>query len=196
MDRRVSELSGGEKRRAHAAVALLGHPKLLLLDEPTAGADVLTRRAILTAVKEAASDGKAVCYCTHYLHEVEELDAGVSVLNAGKVVKTGRVGDFIRRAHDSTVVVELSQPVWDSVLADHRWPAVEVKGCAVRILSASPVQVAREVLDLLEGQPDVAVVSLEIERQTLEGAVLSMIASADDGARADGEVPEASGATI
>ncbi|HYU86306.1 MAG TPA: ABC transporter ATP-binding protein, partial [Kribbellaceae bacterium] len=67
LDRKGGELSGGQKRRVHTAIALLHRPRLLLLDEATTGADVETRGHILELVKELAADGSAVLYSTHYL---------------------------------------------------------------------------------------------------------------------------------
>ncbi|MGE3141282.1 MAG: ABC transporter ATP-binding protein [Thermoleophilia bacterium] len=87
--RAAGTLSGGERRRAHAAAALVHRPRLALLDEPTAGADPRTRDAILHAVREMAADGVAVVYTTHYLPEVERLDAEVVVLEAGRAVAAG-----------------------------------------------------------------------------------------------------------
>src|SRR6516162_3474926 len=71
LDRRAGQLSGGERRRVHSAIALVHRPPLVLLDEPTTGADVETRAGILTMVRGLADAGSAVVYSTHYLHEIE-----------------------------------------------------------------------------------------------------------------------------
>jgi ABC-2 type transport system ATP-binding protein len=97
MDRPVRELSGGEKRRLHTAVATLHRPPLLLLDEPTSGVDVQTRAGILAVVRRLAADGSAVCYSTHYLPEVEALGASVVIIDGGRVIARGSVDDLIRR---------------------------------------------------------------------------------------------------
>ncbi|MFK0172109.1 ABC transporter ATP-binding protein [Streptomyces sp. NPDC090306] len=89
LDRVVGTLSGGQQRRAQAATALLHRPAVLLLDEPTAGADPVTRQALLDLVRERARDGAAVCYTTHYLPELEELDATLALARAGRVVARG-----------------------------------------------------------------------------------------------------------
>lgn len=83
LDRPAAKLSGGEKRRLHTAIALVHRPPLLLLDEPTTGADVATRARLLDLVRRLAADGTAICYSTHYLGEVETLDARVSILDEG-----------------------------------------------------------------------------------------------------------------
>src|SRR6185369_14361171 len=97
MDRRASELSGGERRRLHTAIALVARPKLVLLDEPTTGADVQTRSAILHLVRTLADEGSTVVYSTHYLHEIEELDARIEFMDAGRVVARGRLAELVRR---------------------------------------------------------------------------------------------------
>lgn len=89
LDRPVGVLSGGQKRRTQTATALLHRPAVLLLDEPTAGADPTTRRALLETVRRRAADGAAVCYTTHYLPELEELDATIAVARHGRVVARG-----------------------------------------------------------------------------------------------------------
>ncbi|MGI9616268.1 MAG: ABC transporter ATP-binding protein, partial [Acidimicrobiales bacterium] len=75
LERKGNQLSGGEARRLHTACALVHRPSLLMLDEPTVGADVGTRQQLIDAVKEMAAEGAGVIYTTHYLPEVEALDA-------------------------------------------------------------------------------------------------------------------------
>lgn len=97
LDRRAGVLSGGQQRRLHTAMAMLHRPPLLFLDEPTVGADVESRRRILEVVRELAADGCAICYATHYLPEVEELDATVAVLEQGRILELAPVADLIDR---------------------------------------------------------------------------------------------------
>jgi ABC-2 type transport system ATP-binding protein len=102
-DRQVRTLSGGQRRRVHCAMATVARPDLLLLDEPTVGVDPATRRAVLDHVRELAAAGTAVCYSTHYLPEVETLDATVVLLADGAVATRGRVGDLLDR-YGSTMI--------------------------------------------------------------------------------------------
>lgn len=95
LERKAGELSGGQKRRLHTAIALLNRPKLILLDEATTGADVETRAALIDVVKDLARDGSAVLYSTHYLHEVEALDARVVILDRGIVIADGPVRNLV-----------------------------------------------------------------------------------------------------
>jgi ABC-2 type transport system ATP-binding protein len=89
LDRRVGLLSSGQQRRVQAATALLHHPALLLMDEPTAGADPQTRESLLAALRRRASDGAAILYTTHYLPELADLKATVAVARQGRIIARG-----------------------------------------------------------------------------------------------------------
>lgn len=95
LDRRIGVLSGGQRRRTQTATALVHSPPVLLLDEPTVGADPQTRQALLAAVRARADDGAAVLYTTHYLPELHDLDATVAVLIAGRLAGRGRRQDML-----------------------------------------------------------------------------------------------------
>jgi ABC-2 type transport system ATP-binding protein len=89
LDRRVRDLSGGQQRRLQAATAMIHQPNVLLLDEPTVGADPITRDALLGVVRAAAADGAGVVYTTHYLPELDALGATLAVADRGRIVARG-----------------------------------------------------------------------------------------------------------
>jgi ABC-2 type transport system ATP-binding protein len=89
LGQRAGLLSGGQRRRAQAATALVSEAPLLLLDEPTAGADPDTRAALLAAVRARAAAGAAVLYTTHYLPELADLGATLAVARRGQVIARG-----------------------------------------------------------------------------------------------------------
>lgn len=95
LDRPVATLSGGQQRRAQAATVLLPRPRVLLLDEPTVGADPTTREALLRLVRTRADEGAAICYTTHYLPELEHLDATLAVAASGRVIARGNRADLL-----------------------------------------------------------------------------------------------------
>ncbi|WP_103502479.1 MULTISPECIES: ABC transporter ATP-binding protein [unclassified Streptomyces] len=95
LDRPAGLLSGGQQRRTQAGVALIHRPRLLLLDEPTAGADPETRQALLDTVRQRAAEGAAVVYTTHYLAELTELEATLAVAKAGRVVARGTAAELL-----------------------------------------------------------------------------------------------------
>lgn len=88
-DVRVRSLSGGERRRLDLALALLGRPRVLVLDEPTTGLDPESRRAVWSLVHDLVADGAAVVLTTHHLEEAEELADRIAVLKAGRIVLEG-----------------------------------------------------------------------------------------------------------
>ena len=107
LDRKARQLSGGEKRRLHTAMALVHRPKVLLLDEPTTGVDIATRARLLQAIRRlAAEEGCAVLYSTHYLPEVEELGATVVILDRGQILARGRLEELV--AQHGRGMIELS----------------------------------------------------------------------------------------
>jgi ABC-2 type transport system ATP-binding protein len=97
LDRPVAQLSGGQQRRVQAATALVHAPDLLLLDEPTVGADPVTRRSLLAAIARRAAAGAAICYTTHYLPELADLGATLAVAAGGRVIARGTQADLLAR---------------------------------------------------------------------------------------------------
>ncbi|MBC6447350.1 ABC transporter ATP-binding protein [Actinokineospora xionganensis] len=95
IDRRTGVLSGGQQRRTQAATALIHRPGLLLLDEPTAGADLETREAMLDVVKQRAGEGAAIVYTTHYLPELTELRATIAVAHSGRIIARGTYDELV-----------------------------------------------------------------------------------------------------
>ncbi|HWM09337.1 MAG TPA: ABC transporter ATP-binding protein [Solirubrobacteraceae bacterium] len=93
----VERLSGGERRRLELALALLGRPELLFLDEPTTGMDPASRRRTWEVIRELLRDGATVLLTTHYLEEAEALAARVAIMHEGSIVVTGTPEEVMRR---------------------------------------------------------------------------------------------------
>ena len=87
--RRIGALSGGEAQRVRFAIALLGDPQVLLLDEPTVGMDVGARRAFWDQMRKVAATGRTVVFATHHLEEAEREAGRVLVMDRGRVVADG-----------------------------------------------------------------------------------------------------------
>ena len=83
------ELSGGLKRRVVLARALVNDPKLIILDEPTAGVDVELRRVLWRYLAEINQDGRTILLTSHYLEEVERLCRHIAIVNKGRIVREG-----------------------------------------------------------------------------------------------------------
>jgi ABC-2 type transport system ATP-binding protein len=84
-------------------------PDLLFLDEPTVGADVQSRAGILSVVRDLASSGTAVVYTTHYLTELEQLDAHIAILAGGRIVEQGAIAEILARHATNRVTLSFDQ---------------------------------------------------------------------------------------
>jgi ABC-2 type transport system ATP-binding protein len=169
LGRRAGELSGGERRRLHAAIALVHRPALVLLDEPTVGADVRTRAEILDLVRNVADDGSAVVYSTHYLHEIETLDAQVAFIDRGRIVARGELADLLRVHGTSALELTFANEVPEAAIP----PEAVVGGRTVRIPTGDPAKAAAQVLTRL-GADASSLTSIEIVRPNLESVFLSV----------------------
>lgn len=99
----VKRLSGGQQQRLSLALALVGRPELLFLDEPTTGMDPRARRTTWELIRQLRADGVSVVLTTHYLAEAEDLADHVVVLNAGRVVAEGSPAELTRAGSSGTV---------------------------------------------------------------------------------------------
>ncbi|WP_432046670.1 ABC transporter ATP-binding protein [Streptomyces asiaticus] len=92
---RVKQLSGGERRRLDLALALLGRPEVLFLDEPTTGLDAQSRHETWELIRELKEQGTTVLLTTHYLEEAEQLADRLAIMHAGRIATSGRVADVV-----------------------------------------------------------------------------------------------------
>jgi ABC-2 type transport system ATP-binding protein len=102
-DKNVKQLSGGMRRRLMIAKALVHEPRLLLLDEPTAGVDIELRATLWDFVRELRARGVAVLLTTHYLEEAEQLCDRVAFLHRGRIQKMGPTKELVRTLTQRTV---------------------------------------------------------------------------------------------
>ena len=110
IDQRARYLSGGMKRRLMIAKAILHKPKLLILDEPTAGVDVSLRQKIWDLVRRLNKEGTTILFTTHYLEEAEHLCESISVVNHGKIVKEGKLSTIQKEFSRNVIHFELFNP--------------------------------------------------------------------------------------
>ncbi|MCB0878162.1 MAG: ABC transporter ATP-binding protein [Thermoleophilia bacterium] len=122
-DQRVRRLSGGQQRRLDVAVALVGRPELVLLDEPTTGFDPGARRRAWDVIERLASEGTSVLLTTHYMEEATRLADRVVVLGAGRIRGEGTPDTLARELHLGTVI---RARVPDELTADELPPTVRV----------------------------------------------------------------------
>ena len=107
----VSHLSGGMKRRLLIAKALVHKPKLILLDEPTAGVDVELRQTLWDLIIELKNEGTSVLLTTHYLEEAEKLCDRVGIIQNGKLIRLGKTGELIESLGKRRITFSLTRPM-------------------------------------------------------------------------------------
>jgi ABC-2 type transport system ATP-binding protein len=104
-------LSGGMKRRLMIARALVHEPRLLILDEPTAGVDIEIRRSMWDFLREINSRGTTIILTTHYLEEAETLCRNIAIINGGLIAERDRMSSLLRKLQAETFVLNLREGV-------------------------------------------------------------------------------------
>ncbi len=150
---RIGTLSGGQARRLDVALAVVGRPELLFLDEPTTGFDPEARRHFWDLIRQLAAGGTTILLTTHYLDEAEALASRIAVIKAGRVVAQGAPGELGGRAQGTATVG------WDSPAGHQAEP------------TAAPTRLIAELSRQYAGE----VPGLTVTRPTLEDAYLELI---------------------
>jgi ABC-2 type transport system ATP-binding protein len=104
-------LSGGMKRRLMIARALIHEPKLLILDEPTAGVDIEIRRSMWDFLRRTNESGTTIILTTHYLEEAENLCRNVAIIDEGKIIEDARMTTILRKLQREVFVMSLRDPL-------------------------------------------------------------------------------------
>ena len=104
-------LSGGMKRRLMIARALVHEPRLLILDEPTAGVDIEIRRSMWEFLRKINQEGISIILTTHYLEEAENLCRRVAIIDHGKIIEQGSTRDLLAKLHTEIFVLNLRSPL-------------------------------------------------------------------------------------
>jgi ABC-2 type transport system ATP-binding protein len=104
-------LSGGMKRRLMIARALIHAPRLLILDEPTAGVDIEVRRSMWEFLRRINQEGTTIILTTHYLEEAESLCRHIAIIDEGRIIENDRMSTVLRKLHTETFVLNLRKPL-------------------------------------------------------------------------------------
>ena len=113
--RKVSEYSGGMRRRLDIAMSLIGDPRIIFLDEPTTGLDPQARLEVWQMVKELAANGTTVLLTTQYLDEAEQLADRVAILNEAKIIVNGTLAELKAMLPPAKVEYVEKQPTLEDV---------------------------------------------------------------------------------
>lgn len=104
MDRDNRKLSGGQRQRLLLAVALVNHPRLVFLDEPTTGLDPQARRNFWDLVQKIQADGTTIILTTHYMDEAQILCDEIAIMDAGKIVSQGAPEDLLQERYEGLII--------------------------------------------------------------------------------------------
>jgi ABC-2 type transport system ATP-binding protein len=173
-DGRCDRLSGGQQRRLDMALALIGDPELVFLDEPTTGFDPSARHTAWEVIAGLRELGKTIFLTTHYMEEAETLADRIAILAAGKIVASGTAGTIGGRASDHTTVsFTLPQGVTPADLPALPAPVSSGAGGKVQIVHPEPVPLLHAVTTwaLEHGYP---LTDLTAHRPTLEEIYLRL----------------------
>ncbi len=172
----VRRLSGGERQRLALAVALVGRPRLVFLDEPSAGLDPQARHAVWDLVGELAGDGVSVVLTTHAMAEAEALADHVVIVEHGRAIASGTVAQLVASGGTTTLRLEAAQPLDVAAVADRLGSSFTVTSVGRTACSVSgPVdpQAVAAITGCL-ADAGTQVTRLELGRRTLEDVFLDL----------------------
>lgn len=174
-DARVTKLSGGQKRRLDLAIALVGDPELLFLDEPTTGFDPGARRQAWEVVRNLATLGKTIFLTTHYMDEAQNLAGRVAIIAAGKILVEGPPATLAGRDLSKTLIrFKLAR---DAALPEPVQAAARHADGCLELYVSDPLPLLHELTGWAL-RHHIQLERLEVTRPTLEDVYLELTGNA------------------
>ena len=166
------ELSGGMKRRLMIARALVHEPRLLILDEPTAGVDIEIRRSMWDFMRRINAEGTTVILTTHYLEEAESLCQNIAIIQEGSIVEHSDMQSLLYKLHSETLVLNLREPLAQSPRIPG-YPIKQIGPCSIEVEIAN----GKGINGLFKGLAidGVEVVSMRNKENRLEKVFMEMV---------------------
>ena len=135
----AGHLSSGMKRRLLIARALVHEPRMLILDEPTAGVDIELRRSMWSFLRELNSKGVTIILTTHYLEEAENLCRNIAIINHGKLIENTSTRQLLRKLHIETFVFELAKPITEAEIK--KIPTIAAEPLNFRLIEPTTLEI-------------------------------------------------------
>ena len=165
-------LSGGYKRRLMIAKALIHEPKLLILDEPTAGVDIELRREMWNFLKEINENGTTIILTTHYLEEAEQLCRNIGIIDQGEIIVDSSMQELLRKLDVQGFVLDLEHPLEEAPSIDG-FP-LKLKDSLTLITAINKYKSINNLFDELNNH-NIKVKSMRNESNRLEELFIDMI---------------------
>ena len=169
---RLRQLSGGMKRRYQLAKALVHDPKIVILDEPTAGVDVEFRHDMWKLFGELHGEGKTILLTTHYIEEAEMLCEDVAIIDEGKIIARGKPEDLTKQSGTAGITIQLFG--WDDTMkSDVDEFTFTIDGNRLHFSVEDPEESLPEIINILS-KKGCHIQSIKTEKTTLEDIFLSL----------------------
>jgi len=179
-DKMIMTLSGGMKRRVLIAKALSHEPRILFLDEPTAGVDVELRKEMWAVVNELRADGVTVILTTHYIEEAEAIADRVAVINHGEIIVVEEKDELMRKLGKKQLSFELAMPLQavPEALADY---GLDLSNDGLKLTYTYDVNAERKGITALMadlGSSGIRYRDMETQQSSLEEIFVSLVTEA------------------
>ena len=172
-------LSGGMKRRLMIARSLVHEPRLLILDEPTAGVDIEIRHLMWNFLQEINAAGTTIILTTHYLEEAEQLCRNIAIIDHGRIVENTSMRQLLGRMDSHTLVLDLAQPL-SAVPVLSGFPASLVDERTLEVVVSRETNITRLFAEL--ALQNIAVSSLRNKTNRLEELFIRLVGNKGEGA--------------
>jgi ABC-2 type transport system ATP-binding protein len=176
-DDSARSLSGGMKRRLMIARALVHEPRLLILDEPTAGVDIEIRRSMWDFLRDINAAGTTIILTTHYLEEAESLCRHVAIIDDGLIIEDARMNTVLRKLQREVFVLSLAEPLQQAPVLDG-FDTVLREDCELEV-DKGPTVNMNDLFAQLE-QRNIRVMSLRNKANRLEELFMRLVESKSD----------------
>ncbi len=165
-------LSGGMKRRLMIARAMVHAPRLLILDEPTAGVDIEIRRAMWKMMRDVNQQGTTIILTTHYLEEAESLCRHIAIINGGQIIERSEMNNLLSRIHTEHFVLDLAESLSRAPVIEGY--QIELAGSKMLNVAVPKSQGLNQLFQQLAEQ-GIAVSSLKNKSNRLEQLFIDLV---------------------
>lgn len=166
------KLSGGMKRRLMIARALMNEPKLLILDEPTAGVDVELRHSLWDLLKQLNKEGTTIILTTHYLEEAEQLCKNVAIIDNGEIIEYADMKTLVNKLESQLIILDMEKPLTTPpVIQNYKTDLIDETTLEIEITRGQNVN---ELFELLS-QQHINIMSIHNKSNRLEKLFMHLV---------------------